>query len=533
MSNILNSEVYIDAVVLLLNNNTSVTKSLVKGLCEVIDLELKKHDKFEDTCSRFYLQLLQELMSIEPSELEKDITRKSILLKFKGHHYLTENKDVKKALVGVFDSTDKISEQRKFELISNIRNKILWYHSFLKVKCMFGKLNEYSVTVDKSTRDEILDKVNDTSKEISNIFSTIKAGASEAKEKVDFSDKVSILKAVSMHKVMKQNNILRMGWQGMNRMFGKRGGIALGESIVFNALSHHYKSCMLMNIARWTIQYNTPVFGDNSKGIPTVLLISLENEVAENMMSLYKDAYTMVTNTDPGDKSDEEIVEFVYDFFNQNGWRLIIERRLGQVFGYNELENLFKEYQQAGHHIVMTIIDYMNMMRKLGSDTTGNHLKLRELYTCTVNFLKHEGSSLATAHQLNRDAAKIAASGATNIVDKFGIGYLADGMDPQREVDAVIFQHIEKNSVTGVPYLTMRIDKHRYVNDTPEQWKRTAYRFTPTGIPDDINGPDLSIRDIYTDKYIPSGKVLKAVTKQVPVEDIGEPVKPGDELVWS
>ena len=113
--------------------------------------------------------------------------------------------------------------------------------------------------------------------------------------------------------------------------------------------------------------------------------------------------------------------------------------------------------------------------------------------------MKHEGSCLVTAHQLNRDAAKIAASGATNIVDKFGIGYLADGMDPQREVDAVVFQHIEKNAVTNVPYLTMRIDKHRYVNDTPEMWKRTAYRFTPVGIPDDINGPDLSIKDIYTD----------------------------------
>lgn len=531
MSAILNSEVYSDAIILLLNDNTAMVKTLVGGLCEVIDTELKNNTKSDDASSRFYLELMKELLQIDPVELGNDITRQGLLLKFQSHHYLTSNKEVKTLILKILGNTDKITEARKIDLITNIRNKILWYNSFVKVKSMFGKLNNYNSTVDKVTRDEILEGVNGLAREINQIFTTIKSNANSAKERIDFSDKVSILRALSHHKTTKQHNILKMGLQGLNRMFGKRGGIALGESVVFNALSHHYKSCMLMNIARWTVQYNTPHFNDSTGGIPTVLLISLENEAAENMMSLYKDAYTSITNEDTEGKSDEEIIEFIYDFFNQNGWRLIVERRLGQTFGDTELETLVKEYQSAGHRIVMTIIDYMNMMKKKGNDSVGNHLKLRELYTNVVNFLKHEGSSLVTAHQLNRDAAKIAASGATNIVDKFGIGYLADGMDPQREVDAVVFIHIEKHNNTHAPYLTARIDKHRYVNDTPEVWKKTAYRFTPLGILDDINGPDQSIRDIYSDKYVPTGKVLKAVNKQLStLGDTGKPIEPGEEV---
>lgn len=531
MSTLLNSEVYADAVVLLLNDNTSMVKSLIRNLCEVIETELQNNTKSDDAVSRFYLELMKELLEIDPTELDSDIVRQGLILKFQSHHYLTNNKNVKNLILKILGSKEKITEARKIDLIANIRNKILWYNSYIKVKSMLGKLNNYNSIVDKSMRDQILEDVNNLAREINQVFTTVKSNINSAKERVDFSDKVSILRALMHYKVTKQHNIIKTGLQGLNRMFGKRGGIALGESVVFNALSHHYKSSMLMNIARWTVQYNTPHFNDGASGIPTVLFISLENEVAENMMNLYRNAYASITKKDPEDKSDEEIIEFVYDFFNQNGWKLIVERRLGQTFGDTELEQLIKEYQSAGHRIVMTIIDYMNMMKKRGTDTVGNHLKLRELYTNVVNFLKHEGSCLVTAHQLNRDAAKIAASGATNIVDKFGISYLADGMDPQREVDAVIFLHIEKNTNTQVPYLTMRIDKHRYVNDTPEVWKKTAYRFTPLGILDDINGPDQSIRDIYSDKYTPTGKVLKAVTKQLStLEDTGKPIEPGEEV---
>ncbi len=192
MSAILNSEVYSDAIILLLNDNTAMVKTLVGGLCEVIDTELKNNTKSDDASSRFYLELMKELLQIDPVELGNDITRQGLLLKFQSHHYLTSNKEVKTLILKILGNTDKITEARKIDLITNIRNKILWYNSFVKVKSMFGKLNNYNSTVDKVTRDEILEGVNGLAREINQIFTTIKSNANSAKERIDFSDKVSI-----------------------------------------------------------------------------------------------------------------------------------------------------------------------------------------------------------------------------------------------------------------------------------------------------------------------------------------------------
>ena len=62
----------------------------------------------------------------------------------------------------------------------------------------------------------------------------------------------------------------------------------------------------------------------------------------------------------------------------------------------------------------------------------------------------------------------------------------------------MFFQEIENNH-RGIPYLTWAWNKHRYVNDTPSEWKYTAYRFGKLGILDDINGEDMSVSDIYAD----------------------------------
>jgi hypothetical protein len=119
-----------------------------------------------------------------------------------------------------------------------------------------------------------------------------------------------------------------------------------------------------------------------------------------------------------------------------------------------------------------------------------------------VNYIKHKGSALFTAHQLNRGAAQLATSGQTNVVKKFNMSFLSDSMDVQRECDCIIYMFLEKNHL-GVPYLTMKMDKHRHVDDTPEAHKACAYRFTPIGIMDDMFTSDQSIKDIYLDNYQP------------------------------
>lgn len=528
----LTTDMFVDAIMLIVHSPSAITKAMVKDLVAICEEELHAGTPMQEPLIRFYIALLKELLYTDIKLLDSELELKTILLKFRTNPAVLANVDVYEGLQSIFSSKERLGEARINELMANVRNNVLWYNSSRNVKKMFGKLNNFTNTTDRGKKDELLSDLQQLTNELNQVFSSSSCSYNKPVDKIDFSDKLAIRQALKSYQTRKVNNIFKLGLQGINRLFGHNLGYSLGESVVFNALSHHFKSSMLMNIARWTIQYNTPM--DIGDGIPTILFISLENETAENMMTLYTDAYVAISQTSAEGKSDEEIIDFIHEFFNMNGWKLIIERRLGQAFGADELQALFKEYKAAGHKILCTIIDYMNMMKKKDVNGMGNHLQLRELYTNTVNFLKHENSALFTAHQLNRDAAKIAASGVTNIVEKFGIGYLADGMDPQREVDVVIFLHIEKNNF-GIPYLTARIDKHRYVNDTPEAWKRTAYRFGPFGIQDDVAGRDMSVKDIYADVYVPEqGPLLneKDIPKEnIPPLDVGETVSFGDEEV--
>lgn len=494
------SDLFIDAIIVLINTQTKNVRKIVEDFLIVCEEELRTGINMNDDYIRFYISLLKDLLENEYSLLNQH-ELECALLKFQSNPTAMQHRDIYDTLMRIFTTKERLTEERIKDITNRLRQHVLWYNCSRSTKKLFSGLAKFTSTIDRAKQTSILDDLKRMASELNDVFQSPEYNDMEASaiDRVDFGNIETIRAALLQHKQRNVDNVMKFGLQGMNRMFGRAQGYTLSESVVFNALSHHYKSRMLMNVARWTVQYNTPT--NMVGGIPTVLFISLENETANNMMTLFKDAYASVMQTSPEGKTDEEIIEFVYDFFNRNGWRLIVERRLGNTFGFNELRSLVEEYEGMGHKICVTVIDYMNMMKKVGGDV-GNHLQIRELYTNTVNFLKHKGSALFTAHQLNRDAAKLAATNVTNVVGKFGMGYLADGMDPQREVDVVVFLHIEKNQF-GIPYLTMRIDKHRYVDDTEEKNKTCAYRFGPYGIQDDLFGKDESVRDIYSDKYAP------------------------------
>ena len=134
----------------------------------------------------------------------------------------------------------------------------------------------------------------------------------------------------------------------------------------------------------------------------------------------------------------------------------------------------------------------MDMMNKgqHSADGQGNHLQIKELYTNMCNFLKSKNCTLVTAHQLNRTAAEVARQSPVGAVKKFDMSMLAGSMDPQREVDVVIYQHIERNS-TGQSFLTWKLAKHRYEHTVPEHHKYFAYEFDGNlGILDDVQYQD-------------------------------------------
>ena len=263
-----------------------------------------------------------------------------------------------------------------------------------------------------------------------------------------------------------------------------------------------HNSLMLMKMARWVVTMNT--VSGNFKN-PTCIFYSLENEVPQNLMQLFREMYVNEFRAMPPENMTmEDIVNYCYDAFNRYGWKLIIERKVGGEFGFQEFVASYESYVKLGYTPLVCVIDYVNLMAKGKGDyseTGTNNLQIQQLYNNLCNFTKSRNCTLITAHQLNRKAAEIARMYPMGAVKKFGDDMMADSMSVRREVDILFYMHKEFDAA-GNAYMTFRLDKHRYNNDTPEKYKCFAYPFFgELGLLDDINGQDTSTDNIFSYEF--------------------------------
>ena len=131
------------------------------------------------------------------------------------------------------------------------------------------------------------------------------------------------------------------------------------------------------------------------------------------------------------------------------------------------------------------------------SSNIGNHLLIQELYSKACNFARTANFGLFSAHQLNRKAAEL-VSMIQNPVKRFNENHLALSIDVAREPEIIIYMHIERND-EGIPFLTFKLGKNRYVNDVPDSNKYVAYRLIKDiGLEEDIGKQFKGVKNIYT-----------------------------------
>lgn len=501
----ISSDLILDAISLYIGGrNNSSYKKIVTDFIKIIDDNNNGTigiPESLDMISQLYLDVLKTLLN---EDIDTDKNDNSILLstllKYEANTSVQKNPSILTTLKELFNVSTTLSK-KKIEFLSKKLTSAIDLHIANKyTRKLFKQMLDGEQTSDINKRITILDNIVSTARELTDILTTNNdnlntSNADTYLQHINMNNKDDIRKAITRYQ-NRTKHVFKTGLQGLNKMFGKLGGFKLGESITINALKHNYKSGLLMSFAKWIVLYNKPYIDPYRPGIPTILFITLENEADENIMWWFESMYVAAYGKPPMDMTDDEIVDIVYDFFQNSGYTLIIERKLGADFGYDDYVNMYERYQKMGHRIVVSIIDYMNMMKK-SNDSARSDLSLRELYNKMCNFNKNNMTTQISAHQLNRDAARLAV-GTTNVVKKFNDSHYADGMDVGREVDMEIFIHIERNN-HGVPFLTMCRGKHRYVNDTPQKDQYTAYKFSDYGIIDDIDTENHETKNIYAD----------------------------------
>lgn len=493
----LDASLFYDLLLLLLHVNTTKTKALADELFTILNDQDSSLSSSDLNYINLYVSLCKDIIAQQLTVVDNKSDISNLIIRYLNNKIFKRDKLIRNTLRDILKS--KVTASRIAELTEKLNNLVTWFKSSRYITKLYGNMKECSLayTADEQTEkiNEMKDLVTGFKNSMMEIDSVIGRGGPI--EKIDFSKKDSIKNAYELFQERHVTHVLKTGLQGLNKMCGSRGGFALGESVLFAALQHNFKSGMLMNIVRWISDYSSPPKIPNKK--PLILMITLENIGYMNMMDMFKQMFATLNGAPPPeDMSDDDVVNNIYEYFNRGEYTLVIERYLPSTFGYDEFVRLIEKYENSGYKVVATVVDYLSKMKKGNGaySKAGGHELLQELFNGMCNYCKAVGTTLFSAAQLNRGASDIVGTGMRHPVKQFSERHLAGSIDIGREVDFLCYMNIERDE-KGQSWLTMQWGKHRYVNDTPESSKFACYKFELNGIPDDVNGTNNSVKDIY------------------------------------
>ncbi|UQT03136.1 putative helicase [Serratia phage vB_SmaS-Totoro] len=313
---------------------------------------------------------------------------------------------------------------------------------------------------------------------------------------VDFTN-VESVKAMfeKAKKQVSKEEIIKFGLQGLNRMFGEQGGGRRGEAVLVGGLQHHFKSGLTMMMTKGAALYNKPKLQDPNKK-PAIVLISSENDLPINIRTMYKQCIepTLGRPIALKDINPNDAAQYMHDKFAENGWHFLMFRINPDEFTFDSLQSLFLGLEADGYEIIVCTFDYLAMMSTKGFDNGGITGRDKQaLFKRTRNFMVLHNVLFITPHQLSTEALAIERDRPNQFLNEIlNRAYYNECKTIAQEVDMEI--NIQKQIVDGVAYLNLGRGKHRGVDNTPLDHQRCTYRFTDIGIPDDIDGEDLSMK---------------------------------------
>lgn len=510
---------FLDALFLLLGDGSDRSRALVKEFLDIHDKQNAKKElmTMDDELVQVYRHLIQVVLS-EHITQDTQSSAKLLLLKIKNNEVLKTYPADRDLLTDVLSAAEPITPQQIDKYCRRLRNVLLQADFDGMAKKIFARVKTVGDILDVTEQENELARIeqsmNDTVKIIADRKANSDLKASETY--VSLSDKDSILRALNTFIDRNVGGIVKTGLVGLNKATGSRGGMARGETWVFAASSHNYKSGMLVSFMLWAIIYNTFIVQPGKKAL--VYFVSLENEVNQNLMEVFKTLYCRLEKRQPDLSvlTTEFMTEWLQNYFSQFNIELFIDRYTPHDFSFGKFVKRFNAFEEMGFEIVLFDYDYMSEMRGVDPGDTasinGRIQMIQENYLKFMNHAKQHGYLLTTGHQLTKEAEKM-ASQDRYAVKKFNASLMADSSDVFRIIDGLIFLQLTVN-MDGIKFLTAQLRKNRGCNDTLEKDKFFAYPFGEFGIEDDFGGIPRYVTDIDQFGAGESGALATAVVHE-------------------
>lgn len=290
---------------------------------------------------------------------------------------------------------------------------------------------------------------------------------------VDFQDKSTVIKAFAeMKSVLSTAGVISSPWKAMNGMYGDNEGIRRGETHLWNALPHNYKSGLLMDLFLGGVLFNKPFLFDANKK-PAMVLFSTEDDLSIIMKKMYTILRQRETNYEvyisSKDITEEYATDYVMDIFEKSGWNVFVHRVKPSLFTVNKYIETMERYKSDGYEVAMVVCDYLAMFNKSGRRAENKGDDIQDLFRSTREYNAAELIAFVTAHQLSTDAKREKRVNPTGFLSTLpGKGYYEGCAKIDTEVD---FEgYTNKQTVQNGSFQEFLWGKHRGV--VPDETKK-------------------------------------------------------------
>lgn len=261
--------------------------------------------------------------------------------------------------------------------------------------------------------------------------------------------------------MLSSDGAFKLGWKGFNRMLGSLEAFRRGEFIITSALQHNFKSYLAMFLFCHICLFNKPFLRDRTKK-PLILFVTLENEITDNLLHMYR----YIRENETGEEivikdiDKREAAQYVCGRLEENGFKVKMIRFDPTEFTVAGFVNYLDSLQAQGFELQYLTVDYLNMLPKTGLDAKIAGDDIRLLFRRMRNYTAPRGITFLSPHQMSSDALQLQRDNTEDFVQMVANkGYYDGCRRLGQEPDLEIFHHIIRRK--GKAYLALQRGKHR------------------------------------------------------------------------
>lgn len=304
----------------------------------------------------------------------------------------------------------------------------------------------------------------------------------------------------AVNKLRDKNRVFMTGIRRLNTILSP--GYHSKRLYMYLAFPGGGKSQILLKTALDIKKYNADIETKDPEKIPTVLMITMENDIDETIERMFN---MTVSADDIRNYTPKQVIKKLKKdgdicLTDKNPIDIIIKYCPNRSIDTDDLYGIINDLNDDGHEVIALILDYVKRIRP-AEKALSEKEELKNITNELKTLAKKFDIPVITAQQLNRVASTVVDSALQNkkedVTRLIGRDGVANSWEIIENSDWVCIINQEVKMDTGDVYLTFKMLKRRYrSSEDDEKLKRLDYFNHPyekentIKLIDDIDLPD-------------------------------------------